>query len=218
MKRTLRAACAAGILLAGLAQARATVITSEFTSGSEGWTASGGNILTPVSGGNPDGYLRVTDSGSSVMTVFAPGAFLGDLSVANGGTIGFDAQLFRSTGVLQPQFGTVSISNGSTTATLDLATGGPFASIWTTYTATLDAASWGLSSAAWSALLANVTSISLVLESTFGQGEIVGMDNFFISYEQSNVVPEPNTLVLSMIGVWGVAGLGYIRRRRQSVA
>ena len=221
MKRYLGPACAAAVLLCGFTQAQATIMTnSEFTASDEGWTASGGNLAHVGAGGNPGGYLQATDSANTVMKLFAPAPFLGDKSLYDGGVIGFDAQLFKSTGSPQPIFGTIEITDGITTASLDLAPGPASLGSWTVYSAALDAATWGLGNAAWTSLLSNVTSITLILEATFGQGEIVGLDNFHITNENVDepVIPEPSSILLLALGTSGVAGIGFLRRKRHAAA
>jgi hypothetical protein len=219
MQRFLVFAGAVAIVLCGIGRANAVVITSTFTASTEGWTSSGSNIAQVPAGGNPGGYLSSTDASSSVATLFAPGPFTGDLSAFDGGTLAFDTILIKSNGGgSQAAFGTVSITDGITTASLNLVNG-PTPISWTTFSASLDAATWGLSNAAWTTLLSGVTSISLIIESTFGQGEIVGLDNFSItSADIDPVIPEPSSIVLLLIGSSGAAGYRFLRRKKQIAA
>jgi len=219
MNRFFTIACAAAIVACGLGRADAVVITSTFDSGTDGWTASGANVAQVPVGGNPGGYLSATDSSSSIATALAPGAFLGNKSIFNGGTIAFDTILVKTNGGgTQSSFGTISISDGITTASLNLVNG-PAPGSWTTYSAVLDAATWGLSEAAWATLLSSVTSISLVVEATFGQGEVVGVDNFTLTSSGVDpVIPEPASILLLVLGTSGAAGVSYLRRRKQQDA
>jgi hypothetical protein len=217
MKRFLPYVGAAAIVLCGLQQARAVVIISTFDSSLDGWTVDGGNVAHVPAGGNPGGFLEATDSGPSVMHANAPGAFLGDISSFDGGTLGFDSILLDPTGVTQAEFGRVSISNGALTGTFDLAAANLPA--WTSYSTALTAAAWGLSQSDWTTLLSSVTSITVILESTFGQGEVVGFDNFFIENDlQSPVIPEPSSLALLAMGLSGFAGVRFARRKKAEAA
>lgn len=219
MQRFLVYAGAVAIVLCGIGRANAVVITSTFDSSTEGWTSSGSNIAQVPAGGNPGGYLSSTDASSTVATLFAPGAFSGNLSSFDGGSLAFDTILIKSNGGgAQAAFGTVSITDGITTASLNLVNG-PTPLSWTTFSASLDAATWGLSNAAWTTLLSGVTSISLIIESTFGQGEIVGLDNFSITSPDVNpAIPEPSSMILLLIGSTGAAGFRYLRRKKQPTA
>jgi hypothetical protein len=219
MKSLLAFAGAAAIVLCGIGRADAVVITSNFSAGTDGWTSSGSNLAQVPAGGNPGGFLQSTDASSSVATLFAPAPFLGDLSTFDGGSLSLDTILvFNNGGAPYVPFGTVTIANGGLSASLDLVAG-PTPLVWSTFGAALTSAAWGVSASDWATILSNETSISFIIESTFGQGERVGLDNFTLTSSNVDpVIPEPSSIVLLLLGTSGAAGFGYFRRRKSNIA
>ena len=68
--------------------------------GVDGWTFlnDGTNLIRVASGGNPGGFLQVTDQTlGSTMYFVAPSKFLGNQSAAYGNTLTFDVQQSFST-------------------------------------------------------------------------------------------------------------------------
>jgi hypothetical protein len=145
-----------------------------------------------------------------VTFLFAPGKFLGNLVAYNGGSVSFDGNMLGIGGrpwtATGSDYGHLRLSNGGTTATLDLlpSPGQPMQGQWTTYSAPLTAAAWGKSEADWLALLGNVTEVRLSVEAMFGN-EVQGIDNFSIA-----AVPEPATYGMLALGLALVA---WTRRR-----
>jgi len=198
-------------LLAAFASlgAHASVIRSGFDTDLEGWTSfDGGSEVHVASGGNPSGYLEMTDVGLGSMQAIAPSAFLGNLTAYLGGALSFDALQSNQDSSDWGGFGTVRLSNGGLTAVLDIAPDGAPGGSWNTYSAALDPALW--SGDSLSAVLANLTGISIELEDHDGVSEVVGFDNFTLTSARTEV-PEPGTLAL-LAGAGLVAGL---RRRRR---
>ena len=71
--------------------AAASPITTAFTAGLEGWTTNDSMPLVHMaSGGNPGGFLFLDNCECTIATLFAPSAYLGDLSAYIGGTFSFD--------------------------------------------------------------------------------------------------------------------------------
>jgi hypothetical protein len=115
---SLRVLLAAGFLLwlAPTPAGAGGVVSSTFDSGLEGWEATGldfdftifppaltdlflvpnpGDMVHETSGGNPDGYARLTDAITEPSSFAeAPAQYTGDLSGFIGGTFSFDHKLF----------------------------------------------------------------------------------------------------------------------------
>ena len=200
-------ALALAALCALPAAASAATLKSTFDAGTEGWTLSGGTLSHQATGGNPDGYLRMTDTASTTMTLSAPNSFLG-VPLKDGGTIGFDFRFFTAPGTPVTGGGTVTLFSGSASASRDLIPGNPINN-WVNYSATLTAANWGVSQSVWDGILANVTGITINVEARNGLSEQTGLDNFSV---ETAVIPLPAGLPL-MAGALGLAW-GLSRRRR----
>ena len=202
---TFSASAVALPLCAALAQA--AVIQSTFDTDLEGWVIS--NTLGAqwqAAGGNPGGYAHIDNTEQQIAFMFAPPAFLGDLSAYNGQPFSFDAIQIEGGGSPWDNFenfGRLRITGVGGTVSADLVPGttGPGAS-WTTYSIPFTAASFGVNDLTWSTLLTGVTEISLSVEGLFGN-EVNGVDNV-------RLVPGPGAIVPGAMIAAGIA----IRRRR----
>lgn len=194
--------------------ADASVISSTFSSGLEGWTGTGGTVSWSSTGGNPGGFLQQVDTGPFSppigMYVSAPAAFLGNLSAYIGGVLSFDSILLSATATNWPFFGLLTIRSGASSVSADFAAPGQPPMTWTTYSGTLDAATFGTTTANFATIMGNVTAIELVLESNFGVVETMGLDNF----SAISAVPVPPSLVLFGLGGLTILGYGWVRRLR----
>ena len=191
----------------GTAARAEIMIPSTFDFDAEGWTLNpGAGTLTWIeTGGNPGGAITAQDDVTGVMLALAPPKYLGDLSAFDGGTLSVDfIQLADAEGTPLPDLGTVTLSNGSSSASLDLVAG-TIPTSWTGYEATLDAATWGVTPSTWNDILNDVTEISVVVDSFNLFGDTVGMDNFTLT-----AVPEPAALA-----IW-TAGVFALRRTRST--
>jgi len=190
----------------------AVAVEGDFDAGLEGWTADGGTLTHVPAGGNPGGFLQLTDETSSNMFLIAPQNvfYSGNLSGYVNGFIQFDARLVSLSGAATPftTFGAIKFSNGANSASFDLAPLGEPTDQWKTYQARLTSPPWGSDFNDWLDILSNVTSLTVNLESHSPIVETVGFDNFRLSG-----LPEPGTMTLAI----GVAlGLALGRRRRIS--
>jgi PEP-CTERM motif len=201
---------AAAAFFATAFSASALSISSTFDTGLDGWGISGSGFLVNyvATGGNPGGFARY-DDGANFPDMFAvaPAAFLGNLSAYDGGTFSFDAKFVSAAGsITNPvtAFGTVEISNGSSTVSQDIAPVVP-GSNWQTFSGSFDAAAFGTTPTIWSSILANVTSFTMQVDAykPVVNGPRVGIDNVTLA------VPEPST------GVLLVAGAGALAMRRR---
>ncbi len=175
-----------------------------FDAGVEDWTASGGTLAYVAAGGNPGGFLQLTDTTTTDMFLIAPKneLYSGDLSEYVNGFVQFDARLVGLSGAATPypSFGRITFSSGRTSASFDLAPLGEPTDEWKTYVARLTSPPWGTSFDAWRAILSNVTFLTVNLESRSPIVETVGFDNFRLSS-----LPEPGTLTLALIVAVGAA-------------
>ena len=188
------------------------IISSSFDDGLDDWSVikTEGSVLHQSIGGHPGGFLQVEDIGNDPVTLFAPDKFLGDLSRFDNGILSFDAKEFVFAGArLKPRYGEVTITGRSGSAVLDLIPETTQFDTWLTYSAVLESVTWGVDDAAWQTLLQDVVEISIYFESSFPQGEIVGLDNF----ELASPVPEPSTFA-ALAGL-SAMGLVFLRRRRK---
>ncbi len=161
-------------------------VASGFDTDAQGWTVSGDPVLPAPThepaGGNPGGYLSVTDDGSgATLRWVAPAAYLGDQSAAYGGSLTFD--LAQSTTDNQVA-GTddVLLSGGGLTLVFDTdpvpGTG------WTRYEAPLlEGAGWIVQSTGGAAteaelrqVLADVTGLSIRAEFDSTGGDVDRLD------------------------------------------
>lgn len=189
-------------------------LVSSFDSGDEGWyiipTETDSTMSYQNSGGNPGGYVEVTDD-AGLLFLHAPSLFLGDLSAYDGETLSFDSRFFDTGGgVHYSRFGEVTLEGGSHTATIDIVPGN-LTNTWTTYSTSFTAGGWGMSDTDWAGLLADITDIYVNLESHNLPGEVVGFDNFTITGTGAAPVPEPGTLLL-----FGTGLLAYARFRKKA--
>lgn len=189
--------------------ASAVTIESTFDAGLEGWTgSSGGDLAFVASGGNPGGFLQQTDTDLSDMFVMAPASFLGDMSAFMNGTLSFDARQIGGDAEKYAAFGFVTLFNGGNAISADIAGANAPSNDWTTFSLNLNAAGFQTTSEAVAAVLSNVTMITVMLESQIGAVEVTGMDNF----RMVSAVPEPATLLMGSLGLYGV--LALVRRRQ----
>jgi hypothetical protein len=189
----------------------ADIIISTFDSDAEGWTlTSGGGTLTWLpTGGNPDGYINIQDDVAGFLSAFAPSQFLGNLSEFDDGLLSMDIILLKEAiGIPHDQFGLVTITGNSGSASLDMVPGTP-ATNWVTYAAPLTASNWGVTQSTWESILSDVIEISVIVDSYDFYGDTIGFDNFEVT-----PVPAPGAVLLGSIGL---ALAGWKLRRRKEL-
>lgn len=148
----------------------------------EGWyfvNTGGASIQT--SGGNPAGYVRITDI-SGISQAIAPPAYLGDWSQLPGqATIQFDLKILSKSGSFVINHDLLRISGPGGVATV------PYDSSilradgrWKSFSFLIDPSEWTIVSGDWNSLMANVTEL-LVFPEFYNNTEIIGLDNFRLS-------------------------------------
>ncbi|MEM1379424.1 MAG: hypothetical protein AAGH41_02240 [Pseudomonadota bacterium] len=192
-------------LMAVCSAASAASVTATFDSDAEGFIADAQQLDHFAAGGNPGGFIRLTDNAPGASFLNFNNALVDALGV--GGSIGFDARLVAENGNDVEQYGQITISNGTLSATADAVSVFPIENVWTTYSLDLDASVWGLSTSDFAALMDTATSIALLIESTDNISEIIDYDNVFVSVPE---IPIPPAALLA-----GPALLGLIARKRK---
>ena len=198
--------------------ASSSTIFSLFSSGDEGWTASGATVTRVSQGGNQGGYLRVEDNRDDTFSLFAPAKFYGDLLKYDGGLLTYDVLLINPTtiGNIGSGFGRIQLLGGGSNATFDYAPNPsvPSADFWKQYQVPLTAGAWNTTQENWETVLSGVTTLDIILEPT--GNSTVGLDNFKFQNPvppgHTVVNPEPATFLLLGSGLLGA----FARRRKRA--
>ncbi|MBP9924602.1 MAG: VCBS repeat-containing protein [Cyclobacteriaceae bacterium] len=174
------------VLLAFAVQAQ---ITSTFDADVDGWTALNGSVGDPVyfsTGGNPGGYLRVTDGAPANATYFvAPVKFLGNKTTSYEQFLRFDLQVSVGTKA-SASTGDIQIIGSSSSLYLNLTTLPATLPSWTSYSLKLDETqNWKFNSIGGAAatnqqikqVLATITALRINGEYITGPGDTGGIDN-----------------------------------------
>ena len=207
--------CALGIA-AGAVSARADV-SDNFSTDADGWTHVGDSVTAPAfssTGGNPGGFISVSDLANGVGDFFvAPAKYLGNDSAFAGGTLSWDILLSDSADGVDPDI----VLQGSTESLVyafpsnNLPKAGPWIS--TTATLSISDPNWHLNTATGSAptasdftsVLSNVSALEILADYRLGT-ETDGIDNVALRA----AVPEP-----ASIGLLGFGAAALVMRRRR---
>ena len=207
-----------------VAPVQATIITSNFDSGSDGWLSETLSFPNPGSpplssgtyspnwnatGGNPTGYVTLQDPDGSAPTGntqywHAPAKFLGNLLAFYGGALTYDvidAGTFGS-------FNEADVLLVGSGLTLEYNTSViPSTSLWTSYAIGLAETGWHIETATGPGAAVTKAQMQAVLSSVSGiyiRGEyrlgpdLASLDNPTLS------IPEPSSLLLVALGVVGL--------------
>ena len=211
------------VLISGAALAGVFVISS-FNTSTEGWTP-GGDGINPVwvsSGGDPGGYLNITDGAQGPMWFFvAPSEYTGNKSGAFGQNLTYSLRLSSNNGWM-PDFGDVFLDgNGQTIA----ADSGPApGTSWERFGVTLDSSGgWRFddlsgavaTDAEIAAVLANLTGVRIRGEYTSGSDN-ADLDSVVMG--EPGPIPALGPIGLGILAALlvGIAVFGLRRKARET--
>lgn len=226
MKTTRLCVFVLGTILSASATANAAVF-SQFITNNDGWDGVGfadtgvPNFSSPpivnavvynAAGGNPGGFVTLTDMDGTWLYFRAPAAFLGDKSSSISGAITFNIIRLDNfnTAFHDPQAPLVAVTNGTlvlvNTSSFSLPTGS-----WQNYSIPLSVGTWKVGTA--SGATANASQLNSVFSNLTGfyiladfllaagaNGEIIGLDNVNIPTGLGGV-PEPASVCLVGLGL-----------------
>jgi hypothetical protein len=227
MKRTtLSALCLLLLALAPAAARADAIVTSTFDTNSEGWNTvslnnsgaiSGTHTVTwNATGGNPDGHLSRTDPQAGTTFYWnAPAQFLGDMSAAYGGTLGYEV---RHSGGSLYNAADVILVGGATPLTLVFDAAAMPTTAWTLFSIPFSEGQWrvGSLSGAFATqqqlmdVLAALTALRIRGEYIDGTGETGRLDNVSVNAPPE---PTPEPAALALMGT-GLAGCAVVARRK----
>ena len=180
---------------------------SQFESSTEGWTFfnDGTNLQYVASGGNPGGYLQVTDAGDGRIWWFqAPTAWNGNWSSLVGGALKFDIKIVSQSGSALSD-DEVRIYSGSDYAAWNASNANLSSGVWTHMSTMLLASNFTMvGSKTFEQVMSNVTQFLIRGEYISG-ADTEGLDNVMVG------IPEPAGMILLSLGIFVVSQI--IRKR-----
>lgn len=206
---------AAGLACVG-AQAL-TLVSSNFDTGTEGWTAING-VQSPgasfvASGGVSGGYVSATDGSPRRVWLWdAPSAYLGDQSAAYGGTLSYAMMLSTQAGDVNDSIPDVKLVGAGLELVADA--GARPGLSWTGYTLSLTPGIWHIGTLDGAlASAADLMAVLGQLEALRLRGEYstLARDSGALDSVLLASVPEPGTWALALAGLLAIGS--RLRRR-----
>ena len=219
----LRGLCLLAIFSLGLPLSAGVLASSDWDNpadGVDGWSfaADGTDLVRVATGGNPGGFLQVSDLGAGGVILWeAPAKFLSDKSAAYGGTLNYDLQQSTAERPSSGDIPEVFLEGNGITLAFDLPNSSNPAVTpdWSSYSFILVAStgwmdydtSLAATDAQMQSVLSNLSGIEIRAEYSAAH-DIDGIDNVSLTG-----TPEPATSVLLLSsGLFVFAG-AEIRRR-----
>ncbi len=172
-------------------------VYTEFDDGSwEGWSfINTAGVSIQSSGGNPQGYVRISDQNNQLSQAIASSVYLGNWQgLTDAAAIQLDLKILNYSGNFLTNHSLIQISGPGGVASVPMDSSLLEAvSQWQSYSFLLNPTVWTVESGDWNALLDNVTDISVFPEFYDGS-ESIGFDNFRLSNDPPEVTFEADVV------------------------
>lgn len=198
------------LALANHAQA-ATVASSDFSSGADGWdwNAPNPSMSWQADGGNPGGYIRYDNNQGGDFAIHAPSSYLGDWGTLEINELTYQVNIFTTGSVARIGNLQATISGPGGEARWLGPQPDP-STPWKDISVPISDTSWTVDSGTWEDITSNVTDLTIFMAyyTNTGPFEITGIDNVAL-----NAVPIPAALPLFVSAIALIGFLGKKSKR-----